>query len=361
MKLYFDIFTNLLTGAGTSCLVHNRWNNRYAVLLEALLPYSHDAPGMFFRKLTQWINKNRIDLAPDTEAELKLLSTDSSPMPSRYLTAFKSFPATNPAIRFYTLLITFCLDGYEHLLNKTEYNSQNKRIVLSEHSRVLIYLRRLFCMELSIPKMFTNGNIIAYFVKAAICILYSHLKKKFPDGKFEVYPLTNPRKALQDELGQSPLMPDIVEGIMKYYEALADDRPEAEKKTAPEPMSNGLPQDTNPSEASEIAAMLPELRLLKKEVSNISESIAVINAKDDKEKTLRNHGKGKLIGNSEAMKYLGLSKATLSRKRKNKEIPFIQIGMKVLYQLEDILAYREQHRIKSKNNSKPRSENKYQL
>jgi len=361
MDIYFDIYTNLLTGAGMSCLVHNRWNNRYALLLEALSPYSTDAPGTFFRKLNAWMNKNGVEVVPDVAAELNLMAIDSSKTPCKYLAAFKAFPAVNPAVRFYTLIIMFCLEGYERILNMVNYDSKKRLTALSKHARLLTCLHRLFCMETSTPAGFSNRTTIVCFVKTAICILYSHLKQKHPDGKFEVYPLTNPRNAMKMMLGEADLEPDTAAAIMKVFDSLAADQPEAsqppDNDLRPEtPEQNGMPSDS-----SDINEIIPEFIKMKQEVDTCKDIITMINSQKEREKGSHQNEKNKLIGCREVMNLLNMSKTTLHRKRKLNEIPYIQIGRKISYRLDEILAYREKHCTKSKDKIMPNSENKYKL
>ncbi|MAQ94830.1 MAG: hypothetical protein CMM84_15040 [Rhodothermaceae bacterium] len=67
-----------------------------------------------------------------------------------------------------------------------------------------------------------------------------------------------------------------------------------------------------------------------------------------------NHpGKGWLT-NAEAMEYLGLSRPTLARYRKDGKLPYAKVGSSVFYQLADVEALLAEHLVQSGRVSAPR-------
>lgn len=60
----------------------------------------------------------------------------------------------------------------------------------------------------------------------------------------------------------------------------------------------------------------------------------------------------KLLNASELADFLGISEETLSQNRYLKEgIPYIKVGKRVRYRLDDVLAYLEKNRVETGQNA----------
>lgn len=78
---------------------------------------------------------------------------------------------------------------------------------------------------------------------------------------------------------------------------------------------------------------------MKKDINILSREVAQLRAKIEKPTNA-------LIGNNEARMLVGVSVRTWHNLRVKKAIPYVRIGRKILYKVEDVNRFIEQHYVK---------------
>lgn len=78
---------------------------------------------------------------------------------------------------------------------------------------------------------------------------------------------------------------------------------------------------------------------MKKDINILSREVAQLRAKIEKPTNA-------LIGNDEARMLVGVSVRTWASLRAKKTIPYVRIGRKILYKVEDVNRFIEQHYVK---------------
>ena len=351
MKVRFNLFTIILTLAGIPCSLKLTGCDRYESILEALRPYDKDTPDEFLRKLDNWFKSHKARIPSMIRKELKLLTAERSTEPCKYTAAILKFPAANPAGRFYTLLIGFCLDAYERQIDKQDKDHKKKNANISHRGRLLVLLRRLFVMDILLPVWNHSDRTIICFTKMAICVLYCRLKEKYPLRSFIIFPLTNPHYSMKTMLEASDLNKHTRKALMHLFEQLSGNKGD----TAGEPSGSYLPEslqaEAMKNGSSGLSEILPQIIEMQQEYRSTAESLKTI--METKKNTPPPVGPPEdyLIGSREVMRILNISKSTLQRLREANKIPYCKIVGKIQYWYSDIIAYRDKHMGGAKDNN----------
>lgn len=333
----FEISLNVLTGYWMPWLEKNRLPQRFEALLMPFGPLAGHTSCSFFSTLAPLLQIHGEPVPEKVMQELKTLAGEKYRMGHSPASAFLNLPYTGAREQFYNALTGFCLQGYTTWVCRLTSYEQENEVAAYLRTRMLNTLHHLIHVPLPTQEASRQELEIALRVKAALCVIYSRLKKKQGVYYRNIPQAFTAREEMNACLEDSSLEEASRRQIMHLFENLSDEKP----KSAPMTVKSAR-YDDHRELISKV--MEPELSYLTGMVagmgSDINEVIQVLNKYMlMQEQPLKKSSQeaSRVIDSAAVRRMLSIGKSSLQRYRNNGLLPFTKIGGKYTYLETDVM------------------------
>lgn len=288
-------------------------------------------PGLYFSRLSNLCRDMGLKLPPHLIIEWEKFTAIHLVPPDSLYAAFGAYRHQSAKVRFYARLAAYCASAEIQNLEKEFKTHKSDEYRQYETTRLAGRLERIIITDMQVKEHGEDDLLIIKLLKTGALMAYLELIQKhgnlIPTGKLKLSPEGSFEQLASIALNSDSLK-NVAIHILKqydqYFEPCANVIPYGDKKTTTSPKKKAATGNINKSSGK-----------TDKDTKGMTEEDRQGDMMTAAEKMADN---SRLIGSGEAMKLLGIKRATLKRYRDSGILTYLRPNPKgkILYRLADI-------------------------